>query len=201
MLSQDLLPTGRTVLRNHILHLILVACAGLAAVSWTGCASAPTRPTDAPGVPPTAETQAPSTSVGDPAPEFTLLTRDGSTFRLADARGKAVVLNFWASWCGPCREEMPRFERTSREMADRVVFVGVNATTLDSREAALEFADQLEVTFPLVFDADGLASAEYGVNALPATFFIDATGVLRMRALGPVLADRLREGLALAGVQ
>ncbi|MCC6856816.1 MAG: TlpA family protein disulfide reductase [Microbacteriaceae bacterium] len=180
----------RTLLARSItIGLLAAACGGASAQP------SETAPTPAPS------STAAAPVVGALAPEVTLPTREGGTFRLADARGKAVVLNFWASWCAPCREEMPRFERASRDLSDRVVFVGVNATTLDSRAAALDFADQLDVTFPLVFDEDGRVGGEYGVSALPATFFIDADGVLRAIALGPVLADRLRENLALVGVQ
>ncbi|MCC6237666.1 MAG: TlpA family protein disulfide reductase [Dehalococcoidia bacterium] len=181
--------TLRTLLARSItIGLLAAACGGASA-----------QPSETPTPVPSSTAAAPV--VGARAPDVTLPTREGGTFRRADARGKAVVLNFWASWCAPCREEMPRFERASRDLADRVVFVGVNATTLDSRAAALDFADQLDVTFPLVFDEDGRVGGEYGVSALPATFFIDADGVLRAIALGPVLADRLRENLALVGVR
>ncbi len=162
----------------------------------TSCqANAPARP----AVPPAAaEAPAPSVpAVGVAAPGFTLQTLEGEPFSLADGRGKIVVLNFWASWCGPCRDEMPLFESVSHE-GDDVLFVGVNATASDDREAAADFVRRLEITFPIVLDESGDVAAAYGVTGLPATFFIDRDGILRARALGPVLNDRLREHLALA---
>ena len=147
--------------------------------------------------PPATEATAASVDlrVGAPVPAVVLKQADGTTFRLADARGKPVVLNFWASWCGPCREEMPGFEEASKRLGKDVLFVGVNATSSDSREQAIAFIDQMGVTFPIVYDESGSMAAAYGIRGLPATFFIDAQGVLRSKALGPVLKDRLREQL------
>lgn len=136
--------------------------------------------------------------VGAPAPEISLLTREGTPFRLSEARGKVVVVNFWASWCAPCREEMPGFEAAYQERSSDVLFVGVNTTSVDTRAEALAFAERLGVTFPIVMDTEGVAQRTYGVRGLPATFFIGRDGTMKAKALGPVLKDRLREQLELA---
>lgn len=135
-----------------------------------------------------------------PAPDFTLETADGR-FRLSDQRGKVVVLNFWASWCGPCRYEMPAFQETyeARRDAGDFVLVAVNVTADDSRAAADRFAEQFGLTFPVPYDTTRSVANAYGVRGLPATFFIDADGILRARTYGPVPLDRLEELVASAG--
>lgn len=139
--------------------------------------------------------------VGRPAPDFTLETADGKRFRLSEARGKVVVVNFWATWCAPCREEMPGFQAASLDHATDVLFVGVNTTSVDNRAEAIEFAKRLGITFPIVFDERGTTQQTYGVRGLPATFFIGPDGVTKAKTLGPVLKDRLREQLQVAGAK
>ncbi len=139
--------------------------------------------------------------VGQPAPDFTLETSDGKRFRLSEARGKVVVVNFWATWCAPCREEMPDFETAYRDRSSEVLFVGVNTTSVDSRDDAIAFAQRLRITFPIVFDDRGVVQGAYGARSLPATFFIGPDGVTKAKTLGPVLKDRLREQLQVAGAK
>jgi DsbE subfamily thiol:disulfide oxidoreductase len=139
-------------------------------------------------------------AIGRPAPDFTLETVDG-TFRLSEARGKVVMVNFWATWCGPCRFEMPEFQEVheARLEAGDFQIVAVNLTSSDSREGALRFVDELGLTFTIAFDVTGSVAQTYGVLGLPATFFIDRDGILRSRSYGPVLGDRLAESIAAAG--
>jgi thiol-disulfide isomerase/thioredoxin len=179
--------------RRHAITLVASLLIGVLAACGVAGTEQPVASSTAVQATPTPA--GPALNVG--VPGFTLTTREGRPFRLADARGKLVVLNFWASWCGPCRDEMPLFEATSRQLGDEVLFVGVNATASDNRADAEEFAARLGVTFPIVFDESGDTAATYGVQGLPATFFIDREGVLRAKALGPVLSDRLREHLDL----
>lgn len=102
---------------------------------------------------------------------------------LEDFRGKGVVLNFWASWCGPCREEMPLFEEIWREYKDKnVVFLGIDV--MDDRKNASEFLDEIGISYPNLYDPSGKVSTKYKVIALPATFFIDKEGRLVAKNYG-----------------
>ena len=114
------------------------------------------------------------------APDFALETFAGETLRLSDLRGKVVVLNFWASWCPPCRWEMPFFETISQEYKERgVIFLGVAIS--DTMEDASDFADSVGVTYPLALDAAGETARDYEVLGLPTTFLIDKDGAIQRR--------------------
>lgn len=134
------------------------------------------------------------------APDFTLKGEDGKTYRLADYRGKVVLLNFWATWCPPCRYEMPSMERAyqkvkGEEIAILAVNVGEDETTV------FAFTGQYPVSFPLPLDLDGSVIAKYPVIGLPTTFIIDPHGLVTHRAIGGRewddhrLLDRLRQML------
>ena len=136
-----------------------------------------------------------------PAPDFAVESLDGEVLRLSDYRGKIVVLNFWASWCEPCRREMPEFEAAYQERLadDDFVVLGIDALALDSRADAEAFIDAIGATFPAAYDTpEGAVAARYGVRGLPATFFIDREGVVRAMTLGPVFGDLLTNGIAAA---
>lgn len=139
--------------------------------------------------------------VGQPAPDFELHTFDGQTVRLSSLRGKTVLINFWASWCGPCRFEMPEFERLWQERGPRgdLAIVAVNAAAQDTPGEARAFAREQGLTFSVAFDtADGAVVARYGVRGLPSSFFVDRDGILRDRVIGPALGAALTEKLAMA---
>ena len=104
--------------------------------------------------------------------------------RLRDLRGKVVLLNFWATWCVPCRAEMPDIEGVFREFAGReLVVVAVNLQ--EGRRAVRRFVDELNLTFPVVLDGDGKVAAAYGVRPIPTTFLIDQNGFILGRSFGP----------------
>lgn len=123
------------------------------------------------------------------APLFTLPNLDGDgTLALASLRGKPVVLNFWASWCNPCKEETPLLERGwQRWRRKGVVFVGLDAK--DFRADARAFVRRFGVTYPTVYDGKGSMVGRYGVTGFPETFFIDAKGRVVYRIAGPVVDD------------
>jgi thiol-disulfide isomerase/thioredoxin len=125
------------------------------------------------------------------APDFELTLFDGSTFHLADQRGKVVVLNFWASWCDPCREEMPALQAAAEAAGDDVVFVGVAAKN-DNADDARAFADEFGITYPAGQDTGGDNRAygpiqlAYNVIGFPATFIIDPDGNVDTLVMGPI---------------
>ena len=106
------------------------------------------------------------------APAFSLRLLGGGTVTSDDLRGEPVVLNFWASWCVPCREEMPLFEEMARRYEDRGVHI-IGVTYQDSVQGAQGFVDEIGVTYPIALDTDGSLANELGVRGLPQTFFID----------------------------
>jgi cytochrome c biogenesis protein CcmG, thiol:disulfide interchange protein DsbE len=135
------------------------------------------------------------------APEFTLERLDGEgDLSLASLRGKPVVLNFWASWCGPCKDEAPLLQEASERWADEgVAFVGIDVK--DFRGDARDFLERFGVTYPNVYDGKGSTIGRYGVTGYPETYFIDAEGRVRHRIAGPVedardVDDGIRRALA-----
>jgi cytochrome c biogenesis protein CcmG/thiol:disulfide interchange protein DsbE len=123
-----------------------------------------------------------------PAPEFEFTTFDGQTIRLADLQGKGVVLNFWASWCEPCREEADLLEQTwRREQNNGIVFIGLDY--LDQEHAAKAYLAEFDVTYPNGADLQSAAARRYGIQGVPETFFIDANGVIQDIVIGPVRGE------------
>ncbi len=128
---------------------------------------------------------------GSPAQAFSIPSLQDPRVHvsLAGFRGRPLVLNFWASWCVPCRKEMPAIEDVARRLGASVSFVGVD--TNDTRSAALGFAAQTGVTYPLGFDPNAAVASSYGVYGLPTTFFVSGDGRLLGRQVGAMTAVRL----------
>ena len=127
------------------------------------------------------------------APDFTVYDADGNEVRLSDFRGKPVILNFWASWCGPCTREMPDFEAAYQSHGQDIHFLMINQSGgRETFESARDFLTQSGYTFPFYFDTDFSASMTYGVSAIPMTFFIDADGYPVAYTPGALRAEHLQ---------
>ncbi len=134
--------------------------------------------------------QSGATRVGKPAPTFAMDLYGGGELSYGPDLGEPVVLNFWASWCPPCREESPLLERTWKQYRDRgVLFVGVD--TQDTEQDALAYIDEFGLTFPNGLDVDGEITVAYGVVGLPVTFFIGSDGVVKRRWVGALTESQL----------
>jgi thiol-disulfide isomerase/thioredoxin len=121
---------------------------------------------------------------GKPAPDFTLTTLQGKQIRLSSLRGKPIVLNFWATWCGPCKMEMPWFQEFASKYADRgLVVLGV-ANDEASPEVLRNIVGRLNITYPILLKNPGVVEAYGGLDALPETFYIDPQGVVTIETAG-----------------
>ncbi len=128
------------------------------------------------------------------APDFTLETVDGGTVALSDLRGHPVVLNFWATWCPPCRAEMPELQAAyDLYSSGGLVVLGVNQGETQAQVQA--YRQELGLTFPIALDRQYQASERYAVNSLPTTFFIDREGIIRTIVVGQMNAALLKENL------
>ena len=126
------------------------------------------------------------------APDFTLERLDGTTTALDDMAGKVTLLNFWASWCEPCRAEMPALERLYlAEQNNGLAILAVNSTVQDELPAVTGFVAEYQLSFPILLDRDGAAGRSYGVRALPSTFAIDRRGVVRRVLYGGPLSEAM----------
>ena len=120
---------------------------------------------------------------GGPAPALELADPDGALHRLAEYRGKVVLVNFWATWCGPCRDEMPSIERLRSAMQDRpFAILAVNVG--ESPRVAREFAEKLPVTFTVLLDRDTRTARAWGARVLPASYLIGPDGAIRYSYFG-----------------
>lgn len=133
------------------------------------------------------------------APDFTVENADGEEVKLSDYVGKPIVLNFWASWCSPCKSEMPEFNEAWEELDGEVQFLMVNMTdgARETVDTAKEYVEGQGFSFPVFFDTGSEAAMAYSAYSLPTTYFIDAEGYVVARAVGAIDRDTLQKGLDL----
>jgi cytochrome c biogenesis protein CcmG, thiol:disulfide interchange protein DsbE len=124
------------------------------------------------------------------APDFTLQTLDGQTVKLSDLRGKAVLINFWASWCPPCKAEMPAIQHIYDDYRNQgLVVLAVNATNQDTFANAQAFLTENNLTFPVPLDVNGEITRLYKINSFPTTFFIAPNGIIREVVIGGPMTE------------
>ena len=175
----------------------------LAALLLTGCGAAPveTQPQTEPSTETTQPltTQPPTTQATEPArqaaPDFTMYTLEGEPVKLSDFQGKPVILNFWASWCGPCKMEMPEIQKFYETYGDEIHFLLVSVD--DSADTAKAFIADAGYTFPVYFDTTSLGAYTYGASSIPLTFFIDAEGYPAAYYMGAMSESILQQGVEL----
>ena len=145
------------------------------------------------------ETRAATEEAKTYAPDFTAVDAGGNDVSLSDFLGKPVVLNFWASWCGPCKSEMPEFNEAYLEQGEDIQFLMVNMTdgARETADTAMAFIAESGYSFPVLYDVNYDAAITYGVSSLPTTYFIDAEGVLVAKAVGAINADTLQRGISM----
>lgn len=130
------------------------------------------------------------------APDFTMEDANGKTVKLSDFQGKPVVLNFWTSWCGYCKEEMPYFESAYKEYGDQVQFIMLNnAKSERTSGAGQAFIKSSGYTFPVFYETAGQAISLYGLRGFPATIFIDADGSIVSRNFGAITQEKLTQNI------
>ncbi|MBO5166568.1 MAG: TlpA family protein disulfide reductase [Lachnospiraceae bacterium] len=145
-------------------------------------------------------TNNPDTNVNK-APDFTVYTATGDEVHLSDFVGKPVILNFWASWCGPCKSEMPLFQEMYDTYGEEIAFVVVNLTDgySETVETAQAYIDEAGYTFPVYFDTDQDAAYTYYVMSIPTTYFIDAEGNMIAYGQGALSEESFKQGLSMLG--
>lgn len=166
----------------------------LSALLLTACGSAE-KPADKPNAAQTETTDSSAPdeegylplSVGDVAPDFSAVLTDGTTFTLSEQQGKVVLLNFWATWCGPCVREMPAFEKLYGECGEDVAILAVNC--MESEDIVKAFQEENGYTFPIACDPEGNVVLKYPSQGIPYTLVIDGEGVIRNIYVGAADAE------------
>ncbi|HZR13430.1 MAG TPA: redoxin domain-containing protein [Acidimicrobiia bacterium] len=183
----------RGVLIGAMALVVLLAVAGILAVAVTSSSGSSTKQVD-PRV--TQMTLPGAISGGTAAPNFRLTTLDGKTISLRQFAGHPVVVNFWASWCYPCRQEFPLLRSAyARHHKDGLVMIGVVSQDIPSD--ARQFVEQEHASWPMAVDGDRAAQTAYGVRGLPQTMFIRRDGTIARRELSQLTSATLQTGLSL----
>ncbi|WP_040226906.1 TlpA family protein disulfide reductase [Bhargavaea cecembensis] len=191
-------------MKRTILGLVLIAMIGWVLVDFVGKDVAEpdsgrtpvlSTNTEDEGVEEAAAQDTVGVGRGQIAPDFELRTLEGETVRLSDYRGQRVFINFWATWCPPCRAEMPDIQKISEEEDVAVLAVNLAYTEKDPGDAG-RFAEEFGFTFPMPLDEDGRLAEEYRVFAYPTSYMIDSEGRVQFVAMGAMNYDMMRRELS-----
>jgi peroxiredoxin len=154
---------------------LLTACLALSLPLWLGGAGLGCTPKGGPGAAPLPVTDHPLN--GAPAPDFSLAARGGASASLGEHAGKVVLVDFWATWCEPCRSSFPEYQALLARYANRVVVLGISED--DEEQGIDRFAEETAVRFPLAWDADKAVAQRYQISGMPTLFIIDQSGLVR----------------------
>ena len=136
--------------------------------------------------------------INAPAPDFELKSLTGEKKHLADYQGKVVVLNFWATWCGPCKDEMPFFQEIYERYGSEIAVLAVN--NQETVDKVSPFVEELGLTYEILMDNDGSVATQYQVIGFPTTYFIDPNGIIKFLHVGVLTEEQLDGYLDLLGV-
>ncbi|PFJ15157.1 thiol:disulfide interchange protein [Bacillus cereus] len=137
--------------------------------------------------------------IGKSAPDFELTKLDGTNVKLSDLKGKKVILNFWATWCGPCQQEMPDMEAFYKEHKENVEILAINYTPSEKGgggEKVSNFAKEKGITFPILLDKNIDVTTTYKVITIPTSYFIDVKGVIQDKFIGPMTQKEMEKRIA-----
>lgn len=181
-------------------RLLLALVFGLLALTAAGCVSgsknfSPGQTTTGPQFSASSGSSQVGVQIGNTAPDFSLKALDGSTVKLSELRGKPVMVNFWATWCPPCKEEMPTMEAAYKKAKEQgIEFLGVDVK--EDLAVVEKFVKENGYSWTFLLDQDGYAGRQYQITGIPETFFIDRNGVLQARVIGPMSSTVLESRLA-----
>ncbi|ENQ3107891.1 Peroxiredoxin [Bacillus sp. 491mf] len=137
--------------------------------------------------------------IGKAAPDFELSKLDGTKVKLSDLKGKKVILNFWATWCGPCQREMPDMQEFYSKYQNDVEILAVNYTASEGsegKEKVRKFAEEKGVTFPILLDTEIKVTTTYKVITIPTSYFVDTKGVIQDKFIGPMTVNEMEKRVA-----
>ncbi|AOM12259.1 MULTISPECIES: redoxin domain-containing protein [Bacillus cereus group] len=137
--------------------------------------------------------------IGKSAPDFELTKLDGTNVKLSDLKGKKVILNFWATWCGPCQQEMPDMEAFYKEHKENVEILAINYTPSEKgggEEKVSNFVKEKGITFPILLDKNIDVTTAYKVITIPTSYFIDTKGVIQDKFIGPMTQKEMEKRVA-----
>ncbi|MGM0877407.1 MAG: TlpA family protein disulfide reductase [Bacillota bacterium] len=134
---------------------------------------------------------------GSAAPDFELMTLDGEKMSLSSLQGKKVILNFWATWCPPCRSEMPDMQKIQDKYAGEVVIATVNLTSSEkSVDVVKSFVDELGLSFPVLLDKKGEINNQFEVMSYPTSYYIDENGIITTKFVGAMTYEQMEDFLS-----
>ncbi|MGH0947775.1 TlpA family protein disulfide reductase [Bacillus mycoides] len=137
--------------------------------------------------------------IGKSAPDFELAKIDGTNVKLSNLKGKKIILNFWATWCGPCQQEMPDMEAFYKEHKENVEILAINYTPSEKgggEEKVRNFAKEKGITFPILLDKNIDVTTAYKVITIPTSYFIDTEGVIQDKFIGPMTQKEMEKRIA-----